>query len=120
VDAIADGVPARTLKDELLALEARQDQIEAELAAAPESRQPLLHPNLAEVYRQKVAALQAALATEASREEAFELIRSLIDKVVLVPEGEELRIEVHGELAGILTLCQNAKAPDRGRALAEQ
>jgi site-specific DNA recombinase len=120
VEAIADGVPARTLKDELLALEARQDQLQAELAAAPEAQQPLLHPNLAEVYRQKVAALQAALAAEASRDEACELIRSLIDKVVLVPEGGELRIEVHGELAGILTLCQNAKAPDRSRALAEQ
>jgi site-specific DNA recombinase len=42
VDAIAEGVPARTLKDELLALEMRQDRLQAELAAAPEARQPLL------------------------------------------------------------------------------
>ena len=120
LEAIAEGVPARTLKDELLALEARQDQLQAELAAAPEAQQPLLHPNLAEVYRDKVAALQAALADEATRDEAFELIRSLIDKVVLVPEAEGLRIEIRGELGGILSLCQKAKAPDRGRALAEQ
>ena len=53
VEAIADGVPARTLKDELLALEARQEQLEAELAAAPEPQPTLLHPNLAEVYRQQ-------------------------------------------------------------------
>jgi hypothetical protein len=40
VAAIADGVSARTLKDELLALEARQEQLEAEFAAAPEAQQP--------------------------------------------------------------------------------
>ena len=39
------------------------------------------------------------------RDEAFELIRSLLDKIVLVPEGEELRIEIHSELAGIPELC---------------
>jgi site-specific DNA recombinase len=120
VEAIADGVPARTLKNELLALEVRQEQLQAELAAAPEAQQPLLHPNLAEIYRQKVAALAETLAHEAMRDEAFELIRSLLDKIVLVPEGEELRIEIHGELAGILELCQQSKTPGRGRASAEQ
>jgi site-specific DNA recombinase len=120
VEAIADSVPALTLKEELLALEARQEQLEAEIAAAPEAQQPLLHPNLAEIYRQKVAALAEALADEAMRDEAFELIRSLLDRIVLVPEGEELRIEIHGELAGILDLCQQRKTPGRGRASAEQ
>jgi hypothetical protein len=48
VEAIAEGVPARTLKDELLALEHRQDQLEIELAAAPEAEPTRLHPNLAE------------------------------------------------------------------------
>jgi site-specific DNA recombinase len=120
VEAIADGVPARTLKDELLALETRQEQLEAEIAATPEGQQPLLHPNLAEIYRQKVAALAEALADEAMRDEAFELIRSLLDRIVLLPEGDELRIEIHGELAGILELCQQSKTPGRSRASAEQ
>ena len=120
VEAITDGVPARTLKDELLALEARQEQLEAEIAAAPEVQQPLLHPNLAETYRRNVAALAEALADEAVRDDAFELIRSLLDRIVLVPEGAELRIEIHGELTGILELCQQAKTPGRSRASAEQ
>jgi site-specific DNA recombinase len=111
VEAIADGMPARTLKEELLALEARQEQTEAELAAAPD---------LAQVYRRKVAALAEALAAEAIRDEAFELIRSLLDKIVLVPEGEELRLEIHGDLAGILELCRQSKTPGRSRASAEQ
>ena len=64
VDAIAEGVPARTLKDELLALERRQEELRAELDAAREPTTTRLHPNLAELYRQKVAALHAALEDE--------------------------------------------------------
>jgi site-specific DNA recombinase len=109
IDAITEGLPARTLKDELLALERRQDQVKAELAAAPEPEQTRLHPGLAEVYHSKVAALHEALADEASRDEAFELIRSLIDKVVVTPAEGDLHIDLHGELAGILGLCREGR-----------
>jgi site-specific DNA recombinase len=63
------------------------------------------------VYRQKVAALHEALAVEGSRDQAFELIRSLVDKVVLTPVNGKLRIDLHGDLAGILRLCQDGKTP---------
>jgi len=121
VDAIADGIPSRTLKDELLALEERREELERQIATAEEPP-PLLHPSLPEVYRQKVAALHEALAVEGSRDQAFELIRSLVDKVVLTPVDGELRIDLYGELAGILSMCQDGKTPRRGsaRALAEQ
>jgi site-specific DNA recombinase len=52
-----------------------------------------------------------ALAVEGSRDQAFELIRSLVDKVVLTPVNGKLRIDLHGELAGILRLCQDGKTP---------
>jgi hypothetical protein len=52
------------------------------------------------------------------RDEAFELIRSLLDKIVLVPEGEELQLEIHGELAGSWSCASKANA--RSRASAEQ
>ena len=61
----------------------------------------LLHPNLAEVYRQKVAALHEAPGRQASRDQWFELTRSLMEKVVLTPVNGELEIDLHGELAGI-------------------
>jgi hypothetical protein len=51
------------------------------LLRASEPEPTRLHPNLAEIYRSKVAALREALADEPSRDEAFELIRSLVDKV---------------------------------------
>ena len=49
------------------------------------------------------------------------IIRSMIDVVCLVPEGSKLRIDLTGELAGILSLCQESKKPGHdGQAHAEQ
>jgi site-specific DNA recombinase len=120
--AIADGMPARTLKEQLATLEARQDELQG-LLAKPEPVLPLIHPNLAEVYRRKVAALQEALAQEPGRTEAMEIVRSLIDAIVLVPDKGSLRVEVRGELAAILALAMGGKKPglDGGcRAKAQQ
>lgn len=47
VDAIAEGVPARAVKDELVRLEARQEELQSALADAPAVRPALLHPNMA-------------------------------------------------------------------------
>ena len=41
----------------------------------------------------------------------FDIIRSLIDEVRLIPENGILRIELKGELAGILSLCDAKKRP---------
>ncbi len=109
VQALTDGVPARTVKDQLIALEAREDELNALLAQRP-AAEPSLHPNLANIYREKVAALHEALAGPATKDEAFTIIRTLIDEVRLVPENGELRVEIRGALAGILALsCQNDK-----------
>jgi site-specific DNA recombinase len=120
VAAISEGVPAKTLKDELMALEARQDHLRG-LLASQEPERPLIHPNLAEAYRRKVAGLHEALADESTRAEAMELIRSLVDAIILVPENGVLRVEVRGELAAILALAAEGKKPGRiDRGFAEQ
>ena len=77
---------------------------------------PRLHPNLAEVYRQKVATLVDALASEDGAE-ARELVRGLVDRITLYPEGKSQRVEVRGELAAILALSQGAQSV-RGAAAA--
>ncbi|HTJ91046.1 MAG TPA: hypothetical protein VL356_12820 [Acidocella sp.] len=46
-----------------------------------------LHPNAAALYAAKVADLQAALNDTAIRAEAAESLGSLIEKVVLTPDG---------------------------------
>jgi hypothetical protein len=66
---------------------------------------------LAEIYRRKVAALHEALEDQATREEAMELIRSLIEAIVLVPDHGSLRIEVRGELATILAIGEGRQKP---------
>src|SRR6516162_6171504 len=54
----------------------------------------------------KVAAMHETLHDASSRDEAFDVIRSLIDEIRLVPVDGELRIQIKGELAGILELCE--------------
>jgi DNA invertase Pin-like site-specific DNA recombinase len=108
-----DDAPVRAIKDELRTLEARQGKLERLLSSTAAEPQPYLHPNLAEVYRQKVAALHVALEEPSTKDEAFTLIRSLIEAIVLVPEGAVLRIELKGELAGILRLAADSKKPSR-------
>src|SRR5205823_1194570 len=51
-----DDAPIRALKQELVTLEERQRQLQQELAAT-HAPPPLIHPNLAEVYRQRVERL---------------------------------------------------------------
>jgi site-specific DNA recombinase len=106
VDALAEGAPARSLKERLAELEHQRMTLEgAQAAAAPA---PRLHPNLAEVYRQKVAALADLVARE-DNAEARDLVRNLIEAVVLVPENGRLRVEIRGELAAILGLAEDAR-----------
>jgi site-specific DNA recombinase len=111
IDAIADGVPARSLKDELLGLEAREDEIKVKLAATPEPK-VYLAPNMAEIYRQRVGELQHVLADGSEQAQALEAIRGLIDKIVLTPVEGVLRIDLHGEAAAIL---QFSAASKKGR-----
>jgi site-specific DNA recombinase len=117
VDALADGEPAARLKEKLQELERRRLELERELktTAAPA---PRLHPNIAEVYRRKVEELHATLKAEDAGP-ARELIRGLVEAIVLIPEDGRLRVEVRGELAAILQLsgCPNEKAPARGPEL---
>jgi Resolvase, N terminal domain len=108
VDAIADGVPARSLKDELLGLEARQDQIKASLTASPEPK-VYLAPSMADIYSQKVGELHQVLAAGSEQPEVYDPLRSLVDRVMLTPIDGALRIDLHGEIAEILKLSAGGK-----------
>jgi site-specific DNA recombinase len=120
VQAILDGVPGSRVKDRMAALEARKAELEAVLAEAVEEP-VLLHPNMAEVYRAKVARLAEALNDEHERTEAAEIIRGLVDRIVLTPkEGDgrrSLSVDLEGALAGVLALAVNDKRPLAGSGL---
>jgi hypothetical protein len=68
------------------------------------------HPNIAEVYRQKVANLREALNDESTRTEAAECIRGLIEEIRLVQEKGKLRIDLFGELAALIKLANGHPA----------
>ncbi len=117
VESIMEGVPASEVKDELRVNAARRDELSARLAAADEPP-PLLHPGMAELYRQKVTDLAQALEHPDTRTEAAEAIRGLLDAIMLVPTEGELRIELKGNLAAMLSAAENAKrSPETGDLL---
>jgi site-specific DNA recombinase len=113
IQAIKDGVSALSIKDELLSLEARKVELQSRLEA-PEMPE-LLHPRMADVYREKVGSLCVALETEESRTGAAEAIRALIEAVLLEPDGDQLKITLKGDLAGMLSAARDTKrSPDTG------
>jgi hypothetical protein len=77
---------------------------------------PRLHPNLAEVYARKVARLEEALNDPATREDAAEALRSLIDEIRLTPVDGVLAAELYGELGAIMAAGQQ---PTKNRTAGE-
>jgi site-specific DNA recombinase len=118
VQAIKDGVSALSIKNELLALESRQTELQRRLEA-PEMPQ-LLHPRMADVYYEKVSSLCHALEHEESRASAADAIRGLIEAILLEPEGDRLKITLKGDLAGMLNAARDSKrSPDTGDLLVQ-
>ena len=64
---------------------------------------------MAELYRTKVSTLAQALEHSETRVEATEALRGLVDAIVLTPTDGELRIELKGNLAAMLSAATNAK-----------
>jgi hypothetical protein len=113
VQAIKDGVSALSIKDVLLSLEARKAELQSCLDA-PEMPE-LLHPRMADVYREKVGNLCLALESEERRTGAREAIRALVEAILLEPDGERLKITLKGDLAGMLSAARDTKtSPDTG------
>lgn len=76
--------PPHSLMEEMRRLERRQQELTLQLHE-PASND-LLHPGLADIYHQKIAALHELLTDPTTRDEAAELIRSLVEAVVHITE----------------------------------
>ena len=113
-DAVADGLRTPGLLAKIEALEEQKPVLEARLDTPPPS--PVrLHPNLAELYRQKVASLRESLADPLIRDEAIDLLRGLIDQVRLGHGEDGWSAELQGEIASLVSLgMENEKAPRPG------
>jgi site-specific DNA recombinase len=117
IEAIVDGVKGSELKDRMADLQNRKDALLKQLEVADEPP-PLLHPSMADLYRSKVEKLAETLQREDTRLEASEMLRGLIDSIVLTPEKGQLRIELRGNLAAMLAAAQKTKrSPETGDLL---
>ena len=109
---------AASLRTRLDKLEARQKKLRTEIEAAGAPPAPVqLHPNAAEIYRAKVAELEAALNDPEIKAEASEALRALIERIVLTPDADApqgLRVELYGDLAMILRLGNAQPLPKAG------
>ena len=104
--AIEDGLYQPSMKVRLAELEAEKASLVTQQARREVVPNVSVHPNLAAVYRKKVEELESLLENADHKDEAMELIRSLIDKIVLTPREEGgLDALLHGDLARILVLC---------------
>ncbi len=103
IAAIEDGLYQPAMKTRMAELESQKAEISARLEGS-EPRPLDVNPNVAEVYRRKVARLSNALSDPQTNQEAAAAIRSLIGEIVLAPGAKrgEVHATLRGELVSIL------------------
>jgi hypothetical protein len=114
VRAIEDGAYNHTLKARLTTLEQEKVQTEARLRAGKHAPVLRLHTNLPELYRNKIGRLAEALNAPETVTEAADVMRGLIDRIVLTPAAGELRAELHGDLAVLARFAQEEECRSGG------
>ena len=118
ITALAEGFRAPSLQRQLDELEQKREHLAGKLGAAAPNP-PRLHPNLAQVYHDKVQRLQEAIAAGPHQQEVLDAIRGLIERVVLTPRIERgFEVELVGEIASMVALgmADNHARPGYGDA----
>ena len=108
--AIEDGLYTASMKERMSELEDRRSAL---LATEPQaSPNVVLHPNTAALYSEKIENLVTSLNADDIRAEAGEILRSLVDRVVLTPDddGTSLKAELYGDLAEILAFSSSGNS----------
>ena len=116
-DAIADGLRTQGLQSRLEDLEHRKSDLEAQITNVPPPA-PVLHPNLAELYRRKVQNLHTCLNNPGDRTEATEILRDLIEVIKVRNLDDGIEIELVGEIANMVELAQSTA--QKGKAASEE
>jgi hypothetical protein len=94
------------LKERLTTLENEKEAASARLGAAGAEPVVRLHPGLPALYRKKVESLAAALNQPETTAEAGDIMRGLIDRIVLTPVEGILKAELYGDLARMITFAE--------------
>ncbi|APX17652.1 resolvase [Phaeobacter inhibens] len=111
VQSICDGVPAEMIKDRAVIVNNRLNELEQLLSTQKEEK-VIFHPNMADRYHKEVRGLMETMNNPETRAEASQHLRAMIDKVVLTPNetGEELTVDLIGDLAGILSVATSSES----------
>ena len=102
VTAITDGMYHPSMKAKMDVLEAERESLVATLEALTVPDPAAIHPGLADVYAKKVAKLAEALNLEDTRSEAIDILRGLIERIILRPDLDAPNghaVELHGHWA---------------------
>ena len=69
----------------------------------------VLHPNIGELYARKIGDLKSLIQNDTTKHQATEIIRSLIEGIVVSPTGQRGKSDVilHGALASILAYASD-------------
>jgi site-specific DNA recombinase len=96
------------LKTKIEEMEAEVTTLKSELDAAPPPA-PILHPNLAKLYRHKVKKLHEALNEPNSRSEAVETLRGIIERIDLALLGRgTFEIHLVGDIVNMIELAETS------------
>ena len=106
VQAVKSGFASKAMAAELANLERREEDLTRALSMpAP----PSLHPQMATLYRQQIAALCDGLSPNLEADQmAVARIRGLVDRLTIQSDGG---IVVEGNLAAMLALAHAKTAP---------
>ncbi len=115
VEAIASGLRSTTLQTKLAQLEAREAELERDLKT-PCHKPTALPPDLAAAYQQELEQLGSS-TDGVEGTETRELIRGLIERVIITPapHGKGSEVELVGTIAAMIDLALNAKTAGKPR-----
>ncbi len=99
------------IKDRAVIVNNRLNELEQVLSTQEEEK-IIFHPNMADRYHKEVRGLMDTMNNPETRAEASQHLRAMIDKVVLTPNetGEELTVDLIGDLAGILSVATTSES----------
>ena len=100
--ALGEGYRSEAWKAELVTLDVRRAALTISLADPPV---PAMHPQMAEVFRQKATTLAAGLEHDEQRDAARQALRGFLDKIVIPPD--EGLLQVVGNVGTMLAAAQS-------------
>ena len=97
-----------SIRNTLEQLEIQKRALTRELTLQTEEDKIVLHPNIGELYARKIGDLKSLLQNDATKHQATEIIRSLIEKIVVSPTSQRGKSGVVSSGVGRVLLVAGA------------